>query len=405
VKLTVTDNVGATGALSKVVIVRKGGGLALAATGSDKLRVGRQPVVSVAVGSSKLLDLGWSWDKIKNDGPYEIAHRGLANDNPEFSVEAFADAAAFGFHALEASLQKSADGTWWLCHDATVDRTTNGSGTISAMTDKALAQLKIDVPAGASGTMMTFQHYMELYGDDYVIFVEDKTYANQAALVALLQTYPDATKRFVWKQDGTGTPFAGAVAAGFKTWGYFFDSGMAGSFPSKQAAWSLVGLDYNSSDATLSSAISTAGASRCILHILPDATQRARAITLGCAGVMVTAHAAAIRQDPPLKAINRPVMDFIVSPGSQLASNGFVDGRLTSAPPFGTGNTYTIQRRNPDSLTSAWTDLVTTNPTGNTFHGAYGAMTGLAGSLLEVRVKVTNSLGTFFGDIARFLVA
>lgn len=68
-----------------------------------------------------------------------IAHRGFSFLAPENTLSAFRYAVDAGFFGIEMDLQLTSDGIWVICHDETVDRTSSGTGSISAMT---LAQLK-----------------------------------------------------------------------------------------------------------------------------------------------------------------------------------------------------------------------------------------------------------------------
>lgn len=65
--------------------------------------------------------------------PRLIAHRGLSNAMPENTLPAFAAAIALGAHEIEFDLRVSKDGELVVCHDHTVDRTSNGSGEIAAL--------------------------------------------------------------------------------------------------------------------------------------------------------------------------------------------------------------------------------------------------------------------------------
>lgn len=73
------------------------------------------------------------------EAPLSFAHRGGGKLRPEETLPAYENAAALGAHVLEADVHTSADGEVVCMHDATVDRTTNGSGAIH---DKTLAELK-----------------------------------------------------------------------------------------------------------------------------------------------------------------------------------------------------------------------------------------------------------------------
>ena len=62
------------------------------------------------------------------------AHQGGAREAPSSTLYALRRAVAAGAHALELDVHATADGELVVCHDATVDRTTNASGAIADMT-------------------------------------------------------------------------------------------------------------------------------------------------------------------------------------------------------------------------------------------------------------------------------
>ena len=70
--------------------------------------------------------------------PYLLAHRGNRVRCPENTLAAFHQALADGADALETDLHLTADGVFVCIHDATVDRTTNGTGDVAAMTSAEL---------------------------------------------------------------------------------------------------------------------------------------------------------------------------------------------------------------------------------------------------------------------------
>ena len=61
--------------------------------------------------------------------PRWIAHRGAGRLAPENTLAAFRLGAAHGWRMFECDAKLSADGVPFLMHDATLERTTNGSGT------------------------------------------------------------------------------------------------------------------------------------------------------------------------------------------------------------------------------------------------------------------------------------
>lgn len=69
-----------------------------------------------------------------NRHPMVIAHRGGAGLGPENTLEAFRRSDEVGADVLELDTRMTADGSFVVIHDSTVDRTTNGSGEASNMT-------------------------------------------------------------------------------------------------------------------------------------------------------------------------------------------------------------------------------------------------------------------------------
>ena len=86
-------------------------------------------------------------DTYLNKGRMEyVAHRGLRTVAPENSIPAYEAAGKAGFDFLNlAQLRQSADGTWYVMHDDTIDRTTDGTGQIKNLTDAYLQTVHIDV--------------------------------------------------------------------------------------------------------------------------------------------------------------------------------------------------------------------------------------------------------------------
>jgi glycerophosphoryl diester phosphodiesterase len=71
---------------------------------------------------------------VRSEWPINLAHRGASAQAPENTIEAFRLAVEAGAGGLELDVHMTCDGHLAVIHDATVDRTTNGSGTVSEMT-------------------------------------------------------------------------------------------------------------------------------------------------------------------------------------------------------------------------------------------------------------------------------
>lgn len=73
--------------------------------------------------------------------PRWIAHRGAGKLAPENTLAAFRLGAQHGYRMFECDAKLSRDGVPFLMHDATLQRTTNGTGTGGDLDWSALAQL------------------------------------------------------------------------------------------------------------------------------------------------------------------------------------------------------------------------------------------------------------------------
>jgi glycerophosphoryl diester phosphodiesterase len=73
--------------------------------------------------------------------PRFAAHRGAGKLAPENTLAALKHGHALGYRMAEFDVKLSADGVAFLLHDATLQRTTNGSGRADALAWRELAQL------------------------------------------------------------------------------------------------------------------------------------------------------------------------------------------------------------------------------------------------------------------------
>jgi len=80
--------------------------------------------------------------------PRLCAHRGLSQSCPENTMPAFAAAMALGAHELEFDLRTSRDGVLVVCHDASVDRTTDGTGNVAGLDWEHLRGLDAGIRSG-----------------------------------------------------------------------------------------------------------------------------------------------------------------------------------------------------------------------------------------------------------------
>lgn len=115
-----------------------------------------------------------------------IGHRGARAHAPENTLPSFLAAVHFGADAVECDLRLSRDGVLMVCHDPTVDRTTDGRGAVEAMTVAELQRLdagaRFTTDAGASfpwrakGVRLPrFDELVEALPHDLPLIVELKT--------------------------------------------------------------------------------------------------------------------------------------------------------------------------------------------------------------------------------------
>jgi glycerophosphoryl diester phosphodiesterase len=70
-----------------------------------------------------------------------VAHRGHSIAYPENTLEAYRKAIELGIEMIECDVNITSDGKLVMIHDATLDRTTNGTGRVSGMTWEEIQRL------------------------------------------------------------------------------------------------------------------------------------------------------------------------------------------------------------------------------------------------------------------------
>jgi glycerophosphoryl diester phosphodiesterase len=153
-------------------------------------------------------------------------HRGNRAHAPENTLESFAQAVALGVDALEFDVRLTADGVPVVHHDPTVDRTTDGTGPVAALT---LAELR-RLDAGARFTpdggrtfpyrgrgirVPTLDEVLDTFPATPLL-IEIKTPAASAATRAAIERRGCAARCVVDAFDAAAlTPFRGtAIAVG-----------------------------------------------------------------------------------------------------------------------------------------------------------------------------------------------
>jgi glycerophosphoryl diester phosphodiesterase len=107
-----------------------------------------------------------------------ISHRGEHLQRPENTMPAFQEAIRVGADFFEVDVRTSSDGKLVLSHDATVDRCTNGTGRVDAMTFAQLEALDAGIKMGPefAGTKIpTFDQVLELAHGKIGVYVDIKS--------------------------------------------------------------------------------------------------------------------------------------------------------------------------------------------------------------------------------------
>ena len=128
--------------------------VALASPGVTLAGVAAAPPVAVSAPADRIASL--RAQIADPDGPVlVIAHRACWAEAPENSLPAIAACRRLGVAMVELDVRRTRDGHLVLMHDATVDRTTNGSGAVSDLTLAEIQALRLRAGAGGPAAAVT----------------------------------------------------------------------------------------------------------------------------------------------------------------------------------------------------------------------------------------------------------
>ena len=126
--------------------------------------------------------------------PIWTAHRGYFATVPENSMPAFKAAYENGADQLECDIHLTSDGVLVICHDGTIDRTFNGTGSIASMTYEQLLKYRLKTESGkvTDEVIPKFEELLQFCkGKDVKILCELKS--SQAKLapdaIAMIKKY------------------------------------------------------------------------------------------------------------------------------------------------------------------------------------------------------------------------
>jgi glycerophosphoryl diester phosphodiesterase len=137
-----------------------------------------------------------------------VGHRGASADYPENTLLAFDRALEHGADAIEFDVRLTGDAVPVVMHDATVDRTTDGSGAVCSL---SVAQIR-GLDAGRGEHVPTLDDVLARYPDTPIMLEIKEARASEAVMQALLRHGATARTLVGSFEHGALTPFA---AAGF----------------------------------------------------------------------------------------------------------------------------------------------------------------------------------------------
>ena len=125
--------------------------------------------------------------------PLVISHAACGGHAPENTLAGIRKALTFGVDAIEIDVQASADGVPVLMHDVTVDRSTNGSGNVAALSLDDLRALD----AGGE-PVPTLAEALELTTGTAVLVIEVKQPGIEKRIAAVVRERKALAEVMVW---------------------------------------------------------------------------------------------------------------------------------------------------------------------------------------------------------------
>ena len=114
----------------------------------------------------------------KSEYVWVAAHRGDWIYAPENSIDALKHAIFFGADLIETDVRLTKDGKIIMMHDYTVDRTTDGTGTISDLTLEEIQKLHLRNNFGGMTELKvpTLEEFIEIAKDKILLYLDKASY-------------------------------------------------------------------------------------------------------------------------------------------------------------------------------------------------------------------------------------
>ena len=241
------------------------------------------------------------------DDEFYWAHRGGSAVFPEMSEYAYGQSALLGWPVLEMSLSRTSDGVWFGLHDQHLDRvslgTTGSTLDPTLMTWAQVQQYQILGSTASTNPSQPPRPFARLETvldrhPDHLFVIDPKLQASSLPKSNELLDILDARggrERFITKWFGPGDYqdafISASRARNYEIWGFFYQHNIeAGLTQAEVERYTLIGMDYNASQASWGALRGLAGSRRMIGHICPNQaavdTARSKGATgFQCSGV------------------------------------------------------------------------------------------------------------------------
>lgn len=258
----------------RAFLIASSSGLLLASCSVDEGPPKRAPIHTV--------------DSLTGTTPFYIAHRGSGDNWTEHTKGAYDSSMAAGAQAIEVSVHATSDGVLVCHHDENLLRLAGVDKDIKDIKYADLAEFRVDArpwlgPSADPQPIPKLIDVLDACAATHVVFLEDKQGTNTKVLLDLMDTYPDSTGHFVWKQDAGARSFEDARARGYKTWGYFVD-GADQKFAKYAARHDFLGIYHLATDSDIQRLVGFGRPTIC--WEVHTRSMRDRLLQLGVRGMM-----------------------------------------------------------------------------------------------------------------------
>lgn len=218
------------------------------------------------------------------------AHRGGAGEAPENTLEAM-HAAAPWVDVLDLDSQIAGDGTPVIMHDATVDRTTSSSGPVAGWGVAQWQLLRANPSAYFAAAapdlpVPTVAQVLDQLGGQRVMTVEAKTAPDVAPLANLILTRGLQRSVLINTNDPAVAPEIKAAGCLAHLWRSAAQMATDDPAAIRATGADLLDVDVRATDAQIQAAVAQGYLLGVWAHTLTRRTERDRALTLGCRGII-----------------------------------------------------------------------------------------------------------------------